>query len=396
MRKILNSIQIGIILVEARTRKIVSINPVALRLHGGEDPSQVLGRVCHEFLCPNEVGNCPILDQGQEIENSERFLIRADGTRLPVLKTAVCLTLGEEEYLLESFLDLSERKALEEALRSAKEAAEAASRAKSAFVARMSHEVRTPLHAILGYADLLGAESENLTEEQREWLDIINQSGAHLLSLLEDTLNISKIEAGRLSLDVTEFDFPPLLEEVLRMFRLDAEGRGLSLVLEGAENLPRRISADSGKVRQVLINLVGNGVKYTDSGSVILRGRIEEVEGPEGIRPLADVPGPAVSPSPRERMVIREVRDTGRGFAAKDLERIFEPFERFGSRREGGSGLGLPISRQLARRMGGEVRLLESAPEEGSLFEFRFPAILPDGKGDFPEGAGGDAEGPRR
>ncbi len=376
VRTILDSVQTGILLVDARTREIADLNPVAARLCGG-DPSRVRGRLCHELLCPNERGDCPILDRGQGVENAERTLLAADGRRVPILKTVSRIDLGGREYLLESFVDLTERKALEADLRRAKEAAEEASRSKSAFVARMSHEIRTPLHAILGYAGLL-REGENLTAEQREGLDVIERGGVHLLALLEDILHFSRAESEPSAPETEEFDPVALIREVLRMFRLRAGGKGLRLE-EELEGIPRCLRTDAGKVRQVLINLVGNAIRYTRQGTVTLRARMEEGNAPEGEAGGA---------------ILRiEVEDTGCGIAPEEAERIFLPFERGGRIRDGGTGLGLAIGRQFARRMGGDLRLLRSAPDEGSLFEFRLP-VTPCASGDgasevpSPEGTG--------
>jgi CheY-like chemotaxis protein len=224
----------------------------------------------------------------------------------------------------------------------------------------MSHELRTPLNAILGFSQLMDGDP-NLTGQQQENLAIINRSGEHLLALINDVLEMSKIEAGRIALQETAFDLYGLLDILEEMFRLRAEEKGLTLSLRRAEGLPRYIVADEGKLRQVLSNLLGNAVKFTQEGSVVLRASAlpPDVPAPSGRKPLRF-----------------EVKDTGPGIAPEDLEAVFEPFVQAEGERglapvqaREGTGLGLSISRQFVRLMGGDIAA-SSELGQGSLFRF--------------------------
>lgn len=222
-------------------------------------------------------------------------------------------------------------------LETARRDAEAASTAKSAFLANMSHEIRTPMNAILGFAQLLQLD-DNLTPAQQDQLGIINRSGQHLLNLINDILEMSKIEAGRTQLQLSDFDMHELLHDISRLFHAQASRKNLAVVLNLASDLPRFVHADPSKLRQILINLIGNAIKFTDFGSVQIIAK-------------------AALLANRQARITIEVTDTGPGIPPGDLELIFEQFQqsRHNAVRPGGTGLGLAISRQYARLMGGDV-----------------------------------------
>ena len=246
--------------------------------------------------------------------------------------------------------DITEQRQAEQ-LRVAKKAAEGASAAKSAFLANMSHEIRTPMNAILGFSQLM-RHDRGLSDRQRQQLDIINSSGEHLLALINDVLEMSKIEAGRVSANLTAFDLYALLDEMDSLFSQRAEAKGLELSVVRADDVPRFIVTDENKLRQVLVNLLGNAVKFTDEGNVTLRvGVWRHEQG--GLRLSA------------------EVEDTGRGIAPEDSGRLFEYFEQATVSREAeaGTGLGLAISREFVRLLGGEITA-ESQVGVGSTFKF--------------------------
>lgn len=253
-------------------------------------------------------------------------------------------------------------------LQQAAEAAEAANRAKSAFLANMSHELRTPLNAILGFAQLM-AQSPSLPAEHREYTAIINRSGHHLLTLINDVLDMAKIEAGRTTLKEETFNLHHVLEDLERMFSLKAREKGLRLSVSRTAGVPQWVRADEIKLRQVLVNLMGNAIKFTDTGSVLVAVRVRETGAVEHRFQL-----PAGSGQLR---LYFEIEDTGGGIPENDLEKIFEPFlqTRTGKQSQEGTGLGLPISRKFVQLMGGEITV-SSQVGRGSTFKFDIQAGL--------------------
>jgi len=260
------------------------------------------------------------------------------------------------EWLAANYAIAIQRLNMEGKLKQAKIEAELANRAKSTFLANMSHEIRTPMNAILGYTQLLKRD-QSLTKAQKDSIQVISQSGEYLLSLLNDILEISKIEAGRVTLDNHAFDLSVLLREIETLFRLQAEVRNLDFKIIQKDGVPNYLHGDSRKIRQVLINLIGNAFKFTESGSVTVTLSHTLAEG-------------------ALRNISVEIRDTGIGIPQEDQERVFGTFEQIFSNSHSslrGSGLGLAISRQYAILMGGNIQL-ESTVGQGSLFTFTFQA----------------------
>jgi signal transduction histidine kinase/DNA-binding response OmpR family regulator len=257
----------------------------------------------------------------------------------------------------------------EQALLVAKEAAEAANRAKSIFLANMSHELRTPLNAILGFAQLMERDT-TLTSRHRDSLAIINRSGEHLLNLINDVLEMSKIEAGRLVLSPEPVNLHRLLQTLQEMFQVRTQAKRLSLRFELAPDLPQCVLTDEGKLRQVLINLLSNAVKFTETGGITLRARAEQGN-------------PGKFPMPYT--LFFEVEDTGKGIASKEMGNLFQPFVQTTSGIEAreGTGLGLTISRQFVRLMGGDIYLI-STVGKGSTFRFDIQVTLAEAKAVAP------------
>jgi PAS domain S-box-containing protein len=275
----------------------------------------------------------------------EKEYVRRDGTRVPVLVGGTLLE-GDHHQGVAFVLDLTERRHAE-LERGARRVAEEANRAKGEFLAKMSHELRTPLNGILGYAQILSRDF-SLGARQRENVAVIQHSGEHLLALINDILDLAKIEAGKLALEPGPLLLADFLRAIHRIILVQAQQKGLQLVWDTAPDLPTAVRADQRRLRQVLLNLLANAVKFTDRGQVSL-----SVSRP--------VPG-------RLRF---EVRDSGVGISAAQLSALFQPFEQVGEdlRRPEGTGLGLAISRQLVHLMGGEIQV-ESRPAQGSLFWF--------------------------
>ncbi len=236
----------------------------------------------------------------------------------------------------------------------ARDEAQAANRAKSAFLANMSHELRTPLNAILGFSSLL-REGGGISPEQRKDLDIINRSGEHLLGLINAVLDGARIDAGRVAVENAPCDLRSLVREVAEMMQVKAAAKDLQLLVDESGDFPRFVQADAPKLRQILINLIGNAVSYSETGSVTLR--------------LDGVPEASSN-----RVLLRfEVEDTGIGIAAEEQVRIFEPFVQIGrSGTQTGTGLGLTIVKQYVELMGGSIRV-ESVPGQGSRFCVELP-----------------------
>ena len=269
--------------------------------------------------------------------------------------------------------EIHERKQIEQALQAARDAAEAANRAKSVFLANMSHELRTPLNAILGFAQLMVRETQ-LSVRQQEYLGIINRSGAHLLALINEVLDMSKIEAGHAVLESRSFDLQVMLKSIAEMMQGRAQAKRLRFVVTPTPDVPQYITTDERKLRQVLINLLGNAVKFTTAGEIALR--------------VARCQGEALQDGQTRRAVILrfEIEDTGAGIAPDELDHIFEPFAQAPSASQisEGTGLGLAISRQFVRLMGGEITVT-SELGRGSLFRFTIQVAAADMAAAIPQ-----------
>jgi signal transduction histidine kinase/DNA-binding NarL/FixJ family response regulator len=266
------------------------------------------------------------------------------------------VTYVVEQYARENFAQRRALEASEKEAREAREEAIRASQAKSVFLSNMSHELRTPLNAVIGFAQLL-ERSAAMPEKERESVTIIKSSGEYLLELINDVLAISKIEAGKVALSEMPFDLRRMLRGVVEMIRVRTDGKGLQLVVDVPDDLPERVVGDEGKLRQVLVNLLGNAVKFTEEGGVALRARWDERDG--GVASF-------------------EVEDTGYGIAEDEVGRLFEAFAQTESGRASkeGTGLGLAISQNFVALMGGRIRV-RSVLGKGSVFAF--DVALPEG-----------------
>jgi signal transduction histidine kinase/DNA-binding NarL/FixJ family response regulator len=252
-----------------------------------------------------------------------------------------------------SILAESMRRANDRA-RKAQVQAEASNQAKSIFLANMSHELRTPLNAILGFSNLMRSDAA-LSTDHRQTLDIINRSGEHLLNLINDILDMAKVEAGRIDIENAPFDMNEMINDITDLMRVRAEEKGLQLLVDETSSFPRFLLADGAKLRQVLINLIGNAIKYTRQGQVNLRLNTRSGR------------------TPPDLLLIIAVEDSGAGIAPEDQPRIFEPFVQVGKQTtHKGTGLGLAITRKVVELMGGTIRV-ESVVGRGSIFRLEIP-----------------------
>jgi PAS domain S-box-containing protein len=337
-------------------------NPAFLRLMGYESREEVLGKNVHDLLHhtrpdgkPYPAEECPLahaLANGEKLHVPDELFWRADGTSLAVeMWSHPIVHGGELRGCVVTFVDATERKRAEKALRQAKEEAEAANRAKSEFLANMSHEIRTPMNGILGMT-ALALESE-LSPEQREYLEMVKSSGESLLTLLNDILDLSKIEAGKLELETSDFSIEDCIEGALNPLASIAQQKGVELVWDVEVGVPPIVRGDATRLRQVLINLTGNALKFTSRGEVAIHVQ-------------------SGGPGEEKDLLQFTVSDTGIGISPENQRKIFEAFSQADmstTRRFGGTGLGLSISERLVKLMGGRL-WVESEETRGSQFHF--------------------------
>ncbi len=339
-------------------------NHACLEMLGYENDAELLGCNSHEkihYLHPDgsqyPFNECPIhlaLQSSQPVYAPKEFLVRKDGSFVPVELWAHPKRIaGKITGCVVTYFDISERLRIAEELSQAKAAAESASQAKSDFLANMSHEIRTPMAAILGYVDILLRQVSE--PDDVECLQVIQRNGVHLLEIINDILDLSKIEAGRLQLETVPVSLEVVLGEVMSLMNVRAVEKNLQLSLDFEGTVPRRISSDPTRLRQVLMNLLGNAIKFTEEGTVALSVRLRE----------------------EQRLEIC-VRDTGIGISEEQLDLLFQPFTQADTsttRRFGGTGLGLVISQKLIEMLGGAI---EVSSQIGKGSEFRFTLATGD------------------
>ena len=383
LTQFINAMPIGVTVIDS-AGQISYANPTASQLSGinyiPELNAAQFAEIGQVYLAGTNqlypTAQMPIVRSlaGETVKVDDMELHRSDKiVSLEVSSTPIVDETGKINYAIATFADITDRKGAEKLLadynrtleqqvsdrtlelqreiierKRAEDAAQAANEAKSTFLANMSHELRTPLNAILGFSQLMNRDS-NLLSEQQEHLGIINRSGEHLLALINQVLDLSKIEAGRATINPTNFDLHRLLNDLEYMFQVQVESKGLQLLFERSADVPQYVQTDEIKLRQVLINLLGNAVKFTSEGSICVRIKSEGEPG----------------------TIAFEVEDTGAGIDADELKNLFAAFvqTKTGQQSQQGTGLGLTIARYFVQLMGGEMTVI-SAVNRGTIFKF--------------------------
>jgi PAS domain S-box-containing protein len=337
-------------------------NPSCVRLLGYQEAADLLGQNLHDLIhhtrpdgTPYPVEECHIYEafrRGHGTHRDDEVLWCRDGTSFPAEYWSHPLQRdGNVIGTVVTFVNITERKQAEQVLQEAREAAEAANRAKSDFLANMSHEIRTPMNGVIGMTEL--ALDTELTPEQRGYMDLVKSSAESLLTLLNDILDFSKIEAGRLDTEIIDFNLRDSLDDSMKAVSLRAHEKGLELACHILPEVPDALRGDPTRLRQIVINLIGNAIKFTSQGEVLIR--VETLEETES-----------------EAMLHFSVTDTGVGIPLEKQASIFEAFtqaDNSTTRKYGGTGLGLSISSRLVEMMGGRM-WLESEAGRGSAFHF--------------------------
>ena len=367
-RAVFEGADIGIAVIELDGSKLVAVNPAYRKMLGcTAEEMQTVGIFDELTLPANRESDkqifLGILAAGKDVAYMDKHYVLRDGREVLVSLSLTVLrdSFGKAQCLLGMATDVTERTLTEAELRRAKKSAEAASEAKSTFLATMSHEIRTPMNGILGMTELV--MDSDLTPEQRENLDTVRLSAESLLSIINDILDFSKIEAGKLDLESIPFDLHEVLSETMKPLSFRAHQKGLALNYQIQPNVPKALLGDPGRIRQVLINLVGNSIKFTEAGEILV----------------------TIENQSSDRVTTRlhvAVKDTGVGIPEDKQAKIFEPFSQADgsmARKYGGTGLGLTICVRLVELMGGRV-WLDSKVGCGSTFHFTIQLLAAPAK----------------
>ncbi len=356
-KTIIENLQAGVVLIEAKTHTITLVNQAAADMFGST-PEKIVGNMCHEFLCPNQEGSCPITDRNITVDNSEKFMFNINSEKIPILKTVNSVVMNGQTYLLESFVDITEQKKAEKGLinetiraNEMAKTAKSASKAKSEFLANMSHEIRTPINGVIGMTEIL--MDSTLDSNQKTYIQTIGSEADSLLGIINAILDFSKIEAGKMEIEEIAFDLRKMFEDISGSMGISVVKKGLEFLSFLDTGIPSALIGDPGRLRQIFMNLAGNAMKFTHQGEIYICGKkVDETTDSVTIK--------------------FEVKDTGIGIPKERQAAIFNSFSQADgstTRKYGGTGLGTTISKQLVELMNGKIGL-ESAEGKGSKFWF--------------------------
>jgi len=347
LSKILLSSTFGVVIVD-KNKKIKWVNNATLKMMGAENITEIKDKYCNDILCTKNDGYCPILDGGDSINNIECNLVTLKGDKIAILKTAKYIDYEGEEVILETFVDISERKKMERELKIESERLKFANKAKSEFLANMSHEIRTPLNGIIGFTDIM--MKTKLLPIQYDFMRTIKESGEMLLDVITNILDFSKIEAGKMEFEINKVNLYDLIESAIDIVKFKAYEKKIILLFDLNIKNHEIVYTDSSKLKQVLINILGNAIKFTNFGYVMLNVEFDILKG----------------------TYLFSIKDTGIGIDIENQKKVLDSFSQADptiTRRYGGTGLGLSISNSILNLMGSELKI-ESEIGKGSNFNF--------------------------